>query len=660
MIFIDSLIGTGNLSPHGVCLLWEPALIWLHVASDAVIALSYFSIPIALGYLVARRTDLAFGWMVALFGVFILACGTTHLFGIWTIWRPDYGLEGVIKAATALVSMVTAVALWPLVPKLLALPSEKQLMAVLDDLSREIDERTRAVDSLRESEHRYGLLVRGVTDYAISMLDPSGLINNWNAGAQRIEGYDAEEVVGRHFSLFFTAEDRARGAPQTALEIAARDGKYETEAVRVRKDGSQFWANIVIDALRDDAGRLIGFANITRDITERVRAARTIDETRAALAQAQKMEAVGQLTGGVAHDFNNLLTAVIGSLDLLLEGFVPVDPAIRPFLVTAMTASRRGAALTHSLLAFSRQQALAPEVADINKLVGGMSEILRRSLGETIHMETVLAGGLWRARIDPNQLESAILNLAINARDAMPDGGKLTIETGNAHLDDAYAAMHAEVATGQYVLIAVTDTGTGMTAETVARVFEPFFTTKAEGRGSGLGLSQVYGFVKQSGGHTKVYSEIGLGTTVKIYLPRHVGEVAAEEPAAPVNRELGSGETILVVEDDVEVAQFTVRALRLLGYQPLQADRPGVALEIIQRRDDIRLLLTDVVLPGMNGRALAEEAARLRPRLKVLFMTGYARNAIVHHGVLDADVELIPKPFTVSALMSKLRQVLNG
>jgi CheY-like chemotaxis protein len=371
------------------------------------------------------------------------------------------------------------------------------------------------------------------------------------------------------------------------------------------------------------------------------------------------MEAVGQLTGGIAHDFNNLLTAIQGSIELVIRRAGNLDPDTARLLGLATSAGERGAALTHRLLAFSRQQSLSPEHIDINRHVGGISELLRRTLGESIAIETVLAGGLWRCFVDPNQLESALLNIAVNARDAMPDGGKLTIETGNTYLDEEYAA-HEDVSPGQYVLLAVTDTGTGMSSETMAHALEPFFTTKASGKGTGLGLSQIYGFVKQSDGHIKLYSEIGLGTTVKIYLPRSTSEVTPERvPDRSSSILPGKGETVLFVEDDAQVREFGVSALAYLGYRVLEAPEGSTALNILTEHSEIALLLTDVGLPGLSGRQLAEEARRRVPSLKVIYMTGYARNAIVHHGVLDAVVDLLTKPFTTEGLGRKLQEVLQ-
>jgi signal transduction histidine kinase len=381
-----------------------------------------------------------------------------------------------------------------------------------------------------------------------------------------------------------------------------------------------------------------------------------------ALRQAQKMEAVGQLTGGVAHDFNNLLQVIVGNLETL-KRHIPQDSArLQRAAANAMTGAQRAAALTRRLLAFSRRQPLDPKPVQVNALVGGMSDLLHRTLGEAIEMEAVLGAGLWPVEVDPHELEAALLNLAVNARDAMPDGGRLTVETANAHIDEAYAAAHTEVIPGQYVALSVSDTGTGMNAETVVRAFEPFFTTKSVDKGTGLGLSQVYGFVKQSGGHVKIYSELGQGTTVKIYLPRYTGAGAEEDPIeTSVSPEGDSGETILVLEDDDDVRTYSVESLRELGYRVIEAHDGPSALRLLERQPRVDLLFTDVVLPGgMTGAQVAAQARELRPNLKVLFTTGYARNAIIHHGRLDKGVQLITKPFSFSDLAAKVRDVLDG
>ena len=412
-----------------------------------------------------------------------------------------------------------------------------------------------------------------------------------------------------------------------------------------------------------------GFAKLTRDTTERVEAeaalARETEERERAeeiLRQSQKMEVLGQLTGGIAHDFNNMLAVVTGSLEILQLRLQSDDPNIRDPIRMAMEGADRSAALTQRLLAFSRRQPLEPKPIDANKLVSGMSNLLHRALGEGISIETVLSAGLWTVFADVNQLESALLNLAVNARDAMPNGGKLTIETANAYLDEAYAAAHIEVTEGQYVMLAVTDTGVGMSEETIEKVFEPFFTTKAAGHGTGLGLSQVYGFVKQSEGHVKIYSEPSEGTTVKLYLPRFANDSTdtrdppRSEPASASER----SETILLVEDNELLLASTTEMLQRHGYRVLTAADGSTALHTLEVAKDIQLLFTDVGLPGgLNGRQLADAARQLRPDLKVLFTTGYTRNAIIHQGRLDPGVELIAKPFTYAALLAKIRRVMG-
>jgi signal transduction histidine kinase/CheY-like chemotaxis protein len=384
--------------------------------------------------------------------------------------------------------------------------------------------------------------------------------------------------------------------------------------------------------------------------------------TEEALRQAQKMEAIGQLTGGVAHDFNNLLTVIMGNVEHLGRG-LPENHQLHRAVTAALRGASRAALLTDRLLAFSRRQPLAPQVVSVNRLVAGMADLLRRTLGEAVAIETVLSGGLWPTYVDVNQLENALINLAVNARDAMPDGGKLTIETANCFLDEAYATMHADVRPGQYVGVFVTDTGVGMSKEVITQAFEPFFTTKETGQGTGLGLSQVYGFTKQSEGHVKIYSEVGEGTTVKLYLTRHRGDEATADDS-PAVQELPrgrEGETVLIVEDDPDVRDYTADIVAELGYRVLSAEHGADALRLLNAHPEIRLLFTDVGLPGgMNGRQLADEALRRRPRLKVLFTTGYARNAIVHQGRLDPGVEVIFKPFTYSDVASRVRRILDN
>jgi signal transduction histidine kinase len=378
------------------------------------------------------------------------------------------------------------------------------------------------------------------------------------------------------------------------------------------------------------------------------------------LRQAQKMEALGQLTGGIAHDFNNMLGVIMGALDLVKRRIAKGDYGVERFLDAATIASERAATLTQRLLAFARQQPLSPQPLDANRMIAAMSDLLHSTLGEHIQIETVTAAGLWTVHADSQQLENALLNIAINGRDAMPGGGKLTIETGNAYLDEAYCAQNPEVRPGQFALIAVTDTGVGMSADVAARVFDPFFTTKPTGKGTGLGLSQVYGFVKQSRGHIKIYSEPGSGTTVKVYLPRLVADAKDIKRTTPEPMRTGDrNEIILVVEDDPLMRRLATEALHELGYTVFDCDGAANALATLDRVTDVKLLFTDVVMPDINGKKLADEAVRRRPGLKVLFTTGYTANAVVHGGVLDTGVNFISKPFTLDQLAAKVRTVLD-
>ena len=531
-------------------------------------------------------------------------------------------------------------------------------------------------------------------------LKPSGEIFRCNKTFATWTGFAAEELVGKRFQDLLNMAGRifyeTHFAPllrmqgffnEVALDLLGREGKrlpalvnaverrdesgevhvirmtifnatdrrrYERELVDARAA-----AEAANNALRDLNAELE--RRVTVAVDERMRAEET-------LRQSQKMEAVGQLTGGVAHDFNNLLTIIIGGLDAIGRQIEKIPDShevarIRRSRAMALHGAQRAAALTARLLAFSRLQPLDPKPLDVSRLIFGLADLLQRTLGETIALETVSGAGLWRAFADPAQLENALINLAVNARDAMPEGGRLTIETQNVSLDESYVAAFAEpVAPGQYVLIAVSDTGHGMNEETLAQVFEPFFTTKESGKGTGLGLSQVYGFVRQSGGHIRIYSEIGEGTSVKVYLPRALGTVeqdAVSEGGPPTTAD-GGPETILVVEDYEELRDFSTSVLRELGYEVIEASSGRAALEVLERGREIDLLFTDVVLPdGMSGRQLADEALRRRPELKVLFTTGYIRNAIVHNGTLNPGVHLISKPFTFEELAAKVRAALD-
>ena len=529
--FLERLLDSSMFSPHGICLLWEPELIWLHVTADALIAAAYFTIPVALAILVWKRSDIAFGWIFWAFAVFITACGVTHVMSIITLWVPVYGIEGIVKALTALASLITAITLWPVLPKLLAIPSPSQLLE--------------------------------------------------------------------------------------AKAALALEGKHRREAEEM-------------------------------------------------LRQSQKMEAIGQLTGGVAHDFNNLLTVILGNLDVAASSVQARGEATRQRLArvvdNAANAARRAKILTQRLLAFSRRQPLDPRPTDVNRLLDGMSDFFQRTLGVNIELELVSAPGLWAVEVDRSQMESAILNLVVNAKDAMAGTGKLMIETGNSFIDELYSEQNAQIPVGQYVQIAVTDTGSGMPKEVQEKAFDPFFTTKQPGQGTGLGLSQVYGFVRQSGGHVKIYSEEGQGTTIRILLPRSHANVMVDqikEDAVTLVGSLGN-ETVLVVEDESDVRSYLVESLRDLNYRVREAPDGSSALALFDS-DPFRidLLLTDIVMPGINGRQLADELCHRQPGLKVLFISGFARDAIVHQGRLDAGVSMLQKPLTQATLAEKIRDILD-
>jgi PAS domain S-box-containing protein len=529
-------------------------------------------------------------------------------------------------------------------------------------VTRDMTERELEQTKLLESERRFRHLVQAVVDYAIFQLDKDGFVATWNAGAERIKGYKANEIIGQHFSRFYTEEDKAAGVPTRALATAGKEGRFEAEGWRVRKDGTRFWASVVIDAIHSNSGELTGFAKVTRDITERMEAQRILRATQERLAISQRLEAVGQLSGGIAHDFNNLLMIILGNLEAVQRAAQALGSGaanMQRWIASAIRGAQRAATLTHRLLAFSRRQPLEPKILDVNNYLPGVAEFLQRSLGETVEIEVAGAAGLWPIEVDVAQLESSLVNLAINARDAMPGGGKLTLEAFNQLLDHEYCHSNPEVSPGQYVLISVSDTGLGMTPDTLARAFEPFFTTKEFGQGTGLGLSQVYGFIKQSGGHIKIYSEPSHGTTVKMYLPR-CGEQAnrgEHDPNMPVSEE---NETILVVEDDKDLRAHLVEVLRDLSYRIFSAQDAVAALAILEQSTvRIDLMLTDVVMPGMNGRELAKRATELRPQLKVLFMSGYSPNAVVHQGRVDRDVQLIQKPVSLQDLSARLRDMLD-
>ncbi|HEX3536046.1 MAG TPA: PAS domain S-box protein [Stellaceae bacterium] len=511
---------------------------------------------------------------------------------------------------------------------------------------------------MADSDRLFRILVQGVIDYAIFLLDPNGTIATWNQGAARLKGYAPDEIIGRHFSTFYTEEDRAAGLPQRALRTAAETGRFEHEGWRVRKDGTRFWASVVIDPIRDGGGELLGFAKVTRDMSEKKLAEEALEETRAALAQSQKMEAVGQLTGGIAHDFNNLLTVVTNGLDLLARPLR--DEAQKQRIIEgAMRAAERGAKLTQQLLAFARRQPLRPQTHDLNRLITGFEPVLRRACSESVAIEMVLVSGALPVTVDAAQFETSLLNLVVNARDAMPNGGRMRIATGRETLDASRVKKMSEMSPGKYVVVTVQDTGTGMSPQILDRAFEPFFTTKEVGKGSGLGLSQVYGFITQSGGHVEIDSRRGKGTTVRLYFGASTQPVQGEGLSGDAEI-VPSRARVLVVEDDPEVLDVTVATLSHYGYEVLTARDGPSALDVLRRDDRIDILFSDIVMPnGMNGVELARRAVQLRPQIGVLLASGYPAAALSTEqgGAGEIDFSFIGKPYRSADLLEKLQQV---
>ena len=519
-------------------------------------------------------------------------------------------------------------------------------------VTRDLTERRAAEEALRSSQEQFRLLLQGVTDYAIYMLDKDGRVTNWNLGAERIKGYAPHEIVGKHFSAFYTEEDRATGMPAHALAMALKDGRYEREGWRVRKDGTRFFAHVIIDAIHDDNGDLLGFAKITRDITERREAQQKLDEAREALLQAQKMEAIGQLTGGIAHDFNNLLMAVLGSLELVRKR-VPDDPKILKLIDNAMQGAERGAALTKRMLAFARRQELKQEAIDIPDLVRGMTDLLQRSIGPTVAIETRFPLALPAVWADANQLEMALLNLAVNARDAMPEGGLIIISAHEEGNDDTAAVSG-------FVRICVRDTGVGMDETTLNRATEPFFTTKEPGKGTGLGLSMVHGLAQQSGGRFVLKSKPGEGSVAELWLPVARPAIEANADDEQISRfDMTTARPalkVLAVDDDPLVLTNTAAMLEDLGHTCLRAASAAQALEILRRGAGVDLVITDQVMPRMTGVQLAQAIGRDWPKLPVMIATGYAE---MEPGS-GAGLPRLSKPFTQAELAAKLAQIRFG
>jgi len=518
-------------------------------------------------------------------------------------------------------------------------------------ITRDLTEKRAQEEALRKSEEQFRLLVQGVTDYALYMLDPDGLVSSWNAGAERIKLYREDEIIGQHFSRFYTDEDRQLGQPELALRVAAREGRFEREGWRVRKDGSRFWAHVVIDALHGPQGDLIGFAKITRDITEKREAQLSLEQARTELLQAQKLEAIGQLTGGVAHDFNNLLTAVLSSLELVRK-YLPDDKRIVRLIDNAEQGARRGATLTQRLLAYARRQPLKVQSIDLRAQVEGLVDLITPSLGPATRLVTRFEEPRLLAVSDPGQLETAVLNLCINSRDAMPEGGEIEISGRRVRLG---AGGPTDLPAGEYAVLAVRDQGEGMDAETLTRAAEPFFTTKGVGKGSGLGLPMVHGLAAQSGGRLSLRSEKGHGTTAELWLPAAAdATVVVAPPVAEPSPPAAQHWRILAVDDDALVLMNTAMMLEDLGHTVYQASSAQAALELIEGGLELDLVVTDHAMPTMTGSQLAVVLAERRPALRLMLVTGYAeltRQA--------ADLPRLSKPFSQRELAGKVADVMS-
>ena len=804
---------SSDFLPHGSCYLWNPAVLWLNVISDALIALAYYTIPILLFSLARKRRDLVFHKIFVAFGIFILACGTTHVLGVWTIWHGTYRLDGVIKAVTAVASLATVGMMLPLLPALVHLPGPTQLARINQLLNDDLRERDDATTILLQQA---GLL--DLAHDAIMVRRTDGTLLFWNRGAETLYGWSKHEALGRachdllktrfpepldrilsylaeagrwegelvdtkrddatvvvssrwafrrehsgqmeileintditqqkaaeeglrnlnqeleHRVIERTAElrrsneqlhqsmDRYRfladsmpqivwtTKPDGAAEYFNRrwheycggvDGEdldwraavhpddspvvtqkwqtalhtgrgYEVECRLQSAEQAYRWHLVRALAMRSDGGAIVQWVGTCTDIDDRKSSADLIERTnrdlrdeiarRQALEeqflQSQKMEAIGRLAGGVAHDFNNLLTIIIGH-GRLLQAEVEWDLALLERVTQLLNAADRAAGLINQLLAFSRKQIVRPRPLNLNMIVENAGKMLRRVISEDIRLIANLSQDLGSTKVDPGQIEQVLLNLIINAKDAMPHGGQITIETANAELDAGYAETHLEVAPGPHVMLAVSDTGIGMDQALQTRIFEPFFTTKEVGKGTGLGLSTVYGIVKQSGGHITVSSKPGAGATFRVYLPRFFEAAESTQPTIAVGGMARGTETILLVEDEPALRNLTRDILAQQGYKVLECASGNEALDYCATYGPVDLVLTDVVMPGLAGTDLGKRLQQLHSQIKILYMTGYTEDTVVHHGVANAGVGLLQKPFTPQTLTRKVREVLD-
>jgi PAS domain S-box-containing protein len=641
---LTSLFNSDEFMPHGHCFLWQPNILWLHVLSDAGIAFAYYSIPVLLIYLLRKRKDLPFKGVFAAFCVFILLCGTTHLFSIWVLWNPDYGAEGIVKAMTAVMSIGALFVLWKVVPEALTFVNP-------------------AARKQQASENRIRALVDNALDGLITITE-RGLIETFNPACERIFGYTAAEVIGKNIKMLMPEPYHSEHDGYLHNYLTTGKAKIIGTAGREvngkRKNGAVFPMELGVSQFELEDGR--HFSGIIRDVTARKKTEEALDDSEKKLLHSQKMEAIGNLTGGMAHDFNNLLGVMIGNLDLLLER-VKDNQDAEELTQAVLDAALRGADLNKRLLAFARKQPLQPQTMCVNELVESITKLLTRTLGEDIEIILELGVDVWPVTADPVQLEATLTNLATNARDAMPQGGKLLISTCTANIDSDYVQQYPEVIPGDYTVIEVTDTGSGMPPAVQARIFEPFFTTKERGKGTGLGLAMVFGFMKQSGGHINVYSEMNKGTTFRLYLPRATEKKAEQglRPSVVASAIVGGHETVLVVEDNDNVRRVVTRQLTELGYRILEAGNASAALEMLTSGDKVDLLFTDIVMPGkLNGMDLARAAAKRWPKLKIVLTSGFPETRLDADNDFMAGLRLLSKPYRKAELARTLREVLGA